>query len=333
MAQDFDEYLASIVKAEEAGFDFAWTIDSQILWQDPSIYISRGLAATERLVLGVAVTNPKTRHVTGIACAYGTLDDLHPGRVVIGIGRGDSSVRAMGIKPASGSQLAETVPVIRDLTAGRSVSLNDTDVRLTWRREGASVPIMMGATGPRTLRLAGALADRAMLQVGVDPEAVAWGIEHVRAGARDAGRNPDDVAISVLCACRVSDDQEAAWEACKWSPASAANHIADVAKNVPDHGMPESMVRLIEDRDAFMRDREYDYTKHLDDSADQLDYLTPQHVDDFAITGPPARCLERIGELKRLGVDEISIAYWNGEFDQMDRFGREVIPAASGTPA
>ena len=72
----------------------------------------------------------------------------------------------------------------------------------------------------------------------------------------------------MLCACRIAEDQEAAWEACKWAPASAANHIADVAKNVPDHGMPEPMVRLIRARrDKFMRDREYDYTKHLDASA------------------------------------------------------------------
>lgn len=328
MAQDFDEYLATLVAAEDAGFHFAWTIDSQILWQDPTVYISRGLAASERITMGVAVTNPKTRHVTAIASAYGTLDDLHPGRVVLGIGRGDSSVRAMGMRPAATREMAEAVPVLRDLTAGRSVSINDTDVRLTWRREGAPVPIMMGATGPRNLRLAGALADRAMLQVGVHPDSVAWGIEQVRAGAADAGRDPSEVAISVLCACRIAEDQEAAWEACKWSPASAANHIADVDRNVPDHSMPAPMVQLIRDRDAFMRDRDYDYTKHLDDSADQLDYLTPEHVDAFAITGPPERCLERIEQLRALGVDEVSIAYWNGEHEQIARMAAEIIPAA-----
>jgi 5,10-methylenetetrahydromethanopterin reductase len=333
MPQDFDEYLASAVKAEEAGFEHLWSIESQVLWEDTAIYLSRALLATERIRVGVAVTNPRTRHLTGIACVWGTLENLHPGRVMVGIGRGDSAVRAMGVKPAPTSELARIVPLLRELLAGRAVDLDGTEVRLTWRREGASVPLMMGATGPRNLRLAGALADRAMLQVGVNPESVAWGIEQVRAGALEAGRDPGEVAISVLCACRIAEDEEAAREACKWAPASAANHIADVAKNVPDHGMPEPMVRLIRDRDEFMRDREYDYTKHLDGSAGQLDYLTSQHVDDFAITGPPARCIERIEQLGALGADEISIAYWNGQLEQMDRVAAEIMPAVAGTVA
>jgi 5,10-methylenetetrahydromethanopterin reductase len=333
MPQDFDEYIASVAKAEQAGFDCVWTIESQVLWEDTAVYLARALASTERISMGVAVTNPRTRHVTGIACTYGTLENLHPGRVVLGIGRGDSAVRAMGVLPAPTSELAEAVPLLRELMAGRSVRLGDTDVTFPWRRKGGTVPLMIGATGPRNLRLAGALADRAMLQVGVHPDSVAWGIEQVRAGAIDAGRDPDEVAISVLCACRIAEDQEAAWEARKWAPASAANHIADVAGNVADHGMPEPMVRLIRDRDEFMRGREYDYTKHLDDSADQLAYLTPGHVDDFAITGPPARCLARIEELGALGADEISVAYWNGQFEQMDRMAGEIIPLAIGSAA
>ena len=53
------------------------------------------------------------------------------------------------------------------------------------------MPIMMSATGPRNLRDAGALADRVMLYVGVNPTSVRWAIDHVRAGAEDAGRDPD----------------------------------------------------------------------------------------------------------------------------------------------
>ena len=52
LAQDFDEYLVSVQKAEEAGYEFAWIIDSQLLWQDFYVYVTRGLAATERIVFG-----------------------------------------------------------------------------------------------------------------------------------------------------------------------------------------------------------------------------------------------------------------------------------------
>ena len=70
---------------------------------------------------------------------------------------------------------------------------------------------MMPATGPKNLRLAGALADIVMLYVGVHPVSVRWAIEHVRAGAEEAGRDPDAVEIALLCAMWVGDDQEEAW--------------------------------------------------------------------------------------------------------------------------
>src|SRR5579871_839385 len=89
LAQDFDQYLESVRKAEDAGYAFAWVIDSQLLWQDAYVYIARGLAETDRIVFGTAVTNPFTRHLTVTASTFGTLAQLHPGRIVLGIGRGD----------------------------------------------------------------------------------------------------------------------------------------------------------------------------------------------------------------------------------------------------
>ena len=100
LAQDFEQYLESVRKAEDAGYAFAWVIDSQLLWQDAYVYMARGLAETERIVFGTAVTNPLTRHLTVTASGFGTLAQLHPGRVALGIGRGDSAVRPMGLPPA-----------------------------------------------------------------------------------------------------------------------------------------------------------------------------------------------------------------------------------------
>lgn len=320
LAQDFDECIASVRKAEQAGYSHAWFVDSQLLWQDCFVYMTHSLAATERIVVGTAVTNPFTRHVTTTASAFATLGQLHPGRLELGIGRGDSAVRTMGLNPVKTSFLRESVPVLRDLMAGRHVTLNDADVHLRWVQDDPGIPIMMPATGPKNLRLAGSLADRVMLYVGVNPISISWAMEHVRAGAADAGRDPGSIRFSVLTAMWVGDDQEEAWAKCRWAPAACANHIQDTMNRNPEHGMPEPMTRLAQARD------EYDYyAGHLDSTADHTAYLSGGLVDDFAIAGSPEKVVAKVRELHELGIDEISCAYLNGELEQMDRVGREVI--------
>ncbi len=106
-------------------------------------------------------------------------------------------------------RLADLVPKIRDLVAGRPVDFEGTEVRIRWADE--DVPIMMPATGPKNLRVAGALADIVMIYVGVHPVTVRWAIDHVRAGAAKGGPDPDVGRDRALCAMWVSDDQEEAW--------------------------------------------------------------------------------------------------------------------------
>jgi 5,10-methylenetetrahydromethanopterin reductase len=320
LPEDLPSYLASVRRADEAGYERAWLVDGQMLWQDIYVYLTHGLAANERIVFGTGVTNPRTRHFTVTASAIATLADLHPGRVILGIGRGDNAVRTLGLQPVPTRQLAEVVPKLRELVAGRPVDLDGTEVRIRWADE--DVPVMMSATGPKNLRVAGSLADLVMIYVGVNTVSVQWAIDHVRAGAEEAGRDPDGVEISVLCGMWLSEDQEEAWDACRWAPAACANHIEDVIRRNAAHGMPEEMTRLVRARD------DYDYYGgHLDSTAEHTAYLTGELIDDFAIAGPAEKCLEKLRELAALGVGEVSAAYLNGRLEQMDSVGRELLPA------
>jgi alkanesulfonate monooxygenase SsuD/methylene tetrahydromethanopterin reductase-like flavin-dependent oxidoreductase (luciferase family) len=327
LAQDFEECVASVRKAEEAGYSHAWFVDSQILWQDCFVYMTHALAQTERIVVGTAVTNPYTRHVTTIASIYATLAGLHPARLACGIGRGDSAVRTMGLNPVKTSVLEESVGVLRELMAGRHATINDADVHFRWLERDPRVPIMMPATGPKNLRAAGALADRVMLYVGIHADSVRWAIDHVRAGAEGAGRDPDQIKLSLLTAMWVGDDHEEAWDRCRWAPAACANHIADTMRRNPAHGMPEPMTRLPQSRDAY----DY-YDGHLSSEAEHTAYLTGDLIDDFALAGPVRKVRAKVKELFALGIDEISCAYLNGSLDQMDTVGREII-AAVATPS
>jgi len=329
LPEKFDEYIASVQMAEQAGYEFAWLVDSQILWQDVYVYLTHGLRATERITFGTAVTNPVTRHVTVTASFFATLAALHPGRVALGIGRGDSSVRTMGLPPARTAQLEQYVRSLRALLTAGAIKVGDADVHLRWLHRDPGIPIMMSGTGPRNLRNAGALADRVMLYVGVNPEAVQWALGHVHEGARAAGRDPSEVKVSILTAMHVSDDRDAAAVACRWAPAACANHIADMARHNPDHEMPDVMMRLLRAREAY----DY-YGGHLDSGAEHTAYLTTDLVDDFALAGPAGHCLAKLEALAQIGVDEVSVAYNNGAYQQMERVGSEIVPAlASLTPA
>jgi len=328
LPEDFPLFIESVRSAEKAGYDRAWIVDSQMLWEDVWVYMTRALDASERIQLGVAVANPLTRHYTVTASAAATLAPMYPGRVLLGLGRGDSAVRTLGLKQVATTKFAEIVPRIRKLMAGDEVVTDDAAIRIRWAT-GESVPIAIAATGPRNLRLAGGLADIAMLQVGANTTAIRWAVEQVRAGAEEAGRDPDEVEIAIFCGMWVSDDLDEAREESRWAAACAANHLGDVMQRVPDHGMPGELTRLVE-----ARTQAYDYYEgHLDSSAEHTGWLTPELIDDFAITGPPERCLERIHELAEAGVGEISTAYLNGRLEQLRRVGETIIPALAAIPA
>jgi alkanesulfonate monooxygenase SsuD/methylene tetrahydromethanopterin reductase-like flavin-dependent oxidoreductase (luciferase family) len=316
LPEEFPVFVESVRAAERAGYKRAWLVDGQMLWQDLYVYMARALAATERIAVGSGVTNPLTRHPSVTASAHATLANLHPGRVLLGIGRGDNAVRTLGLKPVPTAELAETVPRLRAWMSGDEAA----GARIRWANE--QVPIMLCATGPKNLRLAGSVADIVMIYVGVHPASVSWAVGHVRAAAEEAGRNPDEVEIAALCALHVADDKEEAWEQCRWAPAACANHIAYALKWNPEHGMPEAMTRLVAARDAY----DY-YAGHLDSSAEHTSYLTGELIDDFAIAGPAERCLEKIRELGELGINEISTAYLNGRFEQMELIGQAIVPA------
>jgi 5,10-methylenetetrahydromethanopterin reductase len=326
MPGDLPVFLGSVRRAEEAGYARAYLVDGQFLWRNVFVYMALGLDATERLPFGTAVTNPFTRHPSVLANAHATLAEIYPGRVVLGIGRGDNSVRTLGRKQVATERMRDIVPMLRDLMAGRAVDVGGREARMLWADE-PDVPILMAASGPRNLRLAGALADIVMMQVGVNPEACRWGVEQVRAGAESAGRDPREVEITLYTAMVVSDDLDYARSQTKWAAACARNHLADVARRVPDHGMPEPIMRLVN-----LPETEYDYAGHLDPSVERGDYPV-EVLDDFAFNGPPERIVEMLQALAEVGVDEVAPCYLNGRLDEMDTVGREIIPAVAALAA
>src|SRR5919197_2662279 len=130
------EVVRLMVEAERRGFNYGWTFDSVVLWQEPYVIYPQILAATERMIVGPMVTNPSTRDWSVIASLFATLNDMFGNRTVCGIGRGDSARRVIGQQPASLAVVAESMYVIRELAEGREVQLHGAAVKIPWVRDG-----------------------------------------------------------------------------------------------------------------------------------------------------------------------------------------------------
>ena len=187
-----DRMTALTVQAENAGFGYGWSFDSHVLWHDPYPLLALMARATTSMRLGTLVTNPIVRDPTVTASALATLNVISGGRMDLGIGRGDSSRRVMGKKPASAERLGEAVGVIRALTRGEEIVYEGNPIRMTWAKGG--VPVWVAAYGPKVLRLAGRIADGVILQFA-DPYLIRWCLGFVREGAEEAGRDPRTIEV------------------------------------------------------------------------------------------------------------------------------------------
>src|SRR5947199_4981998 len=153
---------------EAAGFDGAGILDSQMLSRDTFVVLGQAAAATSRLTLFPAVTNPFTRHPSVLAGAIQTVEELAPGRTKFVIGTGYTSASTIGRKPATLAQMRACISTVKALLAGDAVDFQGTPGRLGYAA-GRDIPVLMAASGPKAIELAGEVADGVLLLVGFTP--------------------------------------------------------------------------------------------------------------------------------------------------------------------
>ncbi|WAL98848.1 TIGR03842 family LLM class F420-dependent oxidoreductase [Streptomyces sp. Je 1-369] len=318
------EVVGLMRRAERNGFRYGWTFDSSVLWQEPFVIYSRILEHTTRLTIGPMVTNPGTRTWEVTASTFATLNDMYGNRTVCGIGRGDSAMRVAGRRPNTLARLGEAIDVIRDLAEGREADIGGQTLRLPWVTDGR-LPVWMAAYGPKALALAGQKADGFILQLA-DPYLTQWMIKAVRDAAADAGRDPADVKICVAAPAYVGDDLAHAREQCRWFGGMVGNHVADL---VAKYGERSSMVP--EALTAYIKAREgYDYSHHGRTGNPDTAFVPDEIVDRFCLLGPVESHLERLRELRELGVDQFAVyAMHDAREEVIDAYGSSVIPEFS----
>jgi len=205
--------------AEAHGFEAVWQAESRLV-REATVPMAAYAAVTQRIKVGAGVVNNWTRNVGLMAATFSTLDDLAPGRVILGIGAWwDPLATKVGIrrkKPLKA--MREYVTVVRQLLAmervtfrGEFVDVEDIELDIVHGERGPkTVPIYIGATGMRMMQLAGEIADGVVLNYMVSPVYNRKALEALEEGAARSGRSVGDVDRPQLVVCSMDEDRDAA---------------------------------------------------------------------------------------------------------------------------
>jgi 5,10-methylenetetrahydromethanopterin reductase len=315
-------------EAEALGYDDLYLPD-QTFHRDPFALLAVCAEATERIRLGLAITNPYTRHPVQIARATGLLAEMSEGRFILGLGAGNKPrvLAGMGIPQTEIlSRLREAVDVIRRLLGGETVSyesatLTLNDVHLDFE-PGHAVPVVLASRAPRVLSLAGEIADAAMLEGLFTPSALDWALAQVAQGAAKAARPPEEIETIAWQALFLDDDPDLADQEGprRWAALLIHTTRPDVLAHI---GVSEEAIRGV-----------------ADDIATKGGVGEPsgagvrgEEVSKLILVGTPAELRERVVQLRERGVSSISCVLF-GSPDEirltMRRFAEEVVAETSG---
>lgn len=223
-AQTIRNGMRLVQYAEDRGYEAVWQAESRLA-RDATIPMAAFAAVTDRIKIGAGVVNNWTRNAALMASTFSTLDDLAPGRILLGLGAWwEPLASKVGVdrrKPLTA--MREMIYVVRALLNDERVSFDGEFVKLDGveldyvyhERRPKDVPIYLGATGMKMMELGGEIADGLLLNYLVSPEYNKRAIEHIGIGAERAGRSLAEVDRPQLIVCSLADDRKVALDAAR----------------------------------------------------------------------------------------------------------------------
>lgn len=320
-------FAESAARAEALGWDYGFIPSSPLLVQDPYVMLAHALERTRLIKLGPLIENPVMRHPAVIAGSIATVDRIASGRTVLGLGVGDTAVRLMGRSPASVGGLERATDLIKRLLAGESVDVGE---RMPARlRHAAPVPVWIAAQGPRTLRMAGRVADGVFIRVGTRRENIEASIDAIHRGATEVGRDPSSIALALVLHVVLCDDPAREERVARSIAAGYYEYSPmlferlDIAWNGPD---VESLKRKVWP--------DFHHARDLRAAGEAVDFLPRQAMDAFSLHGDLRAIREQLQAVLEQGfpiamvVPHPVASYPPGEgpaVDYMKVFGDGVI--------
>ena len=218
-AHPINEGMDYVRYAESKGFEAVWQADSRLV-RDAIVPMSAFAAVTDTIKIGSGVVDCWTRNPARLAATFSTLDDLAPGRVILGIGAWwDPLAAKVGVSRAKPLRaMREIITSVRALLHNETVTFQGEFVHLDGveldyvyqERRPKDVPIYLGATGLQMMELAGEIADGVVLNYLVSPDYNKTAIEALARGAEKKGRRWEDIDRPQLVVCSVHEDRKTA---------------------------------------------------------------------------------------------------------------------------
>ncbi len=315
------------VLAEGTGYDDFWVADERFFRE---VYGCLTLCAlrTRRIRLGPGVTDPYSRHPALTAMAIATFDEISGGRALLGIGAGVSGFRELGVDVSrSAVAIREGIELIRALLAGQTVTVNGrqvsfTDGRLDFTATRADLPIFVASQRAAGCRVAGRVADGAIMQGALAEPLVRFFRDTVHGAAREAGRDPARVELIARLNVCVHDDRRAARDVMR------PTIVRSLSAQRPDFFTFATAGLTLP---AELRERvlALPYTHDPAPLRAVAPHVPDAFVDACTLTGPPDVIACELARLARGGIGEVVIypLSVDGRIETtIERFQSDVMP-------
>jgi 5,10-methylenetetrahydromethanopterin reductase len=335
-----------LVIAEDHGFTHCWFYDSQMIYSD--VYVCMALAAehTKRIKLATGVAIPSNRIAPVTAHSIATINQLAPGRVILGVSTGFTGRNTMGLPPVPLGEMREYVAMCRALLRGEEVLYREGSRErwITFLHQNHGyinlkdpIPIYLAANGPKALALTGEIADGWLTTLS-DPETFKKNWARVAEGAQKAGRELKDfptVVLSTGCVLRPGESVTAPRVVERIGPFAVVALHALWEQSTVASDLPTPLRKLYE-----RYDKEYVATlktppdrRYLEIHEGHLIYLKPgeeRYVDEtlirgFSLTGTGEEIIARLKALEAAGVQQVALQVVNDGRSMIEEFSREVI--------
>ncbi len=348
-----------VAHGEEKGFSYYMPYDS--IGSDVYETLALCAANTKKIKLGPGVTCPRARMAPVTARAMATLNEIAPGRCVLGIGTGNTARRAWGMPIAKLEEVRSDVNLYRNmLKGGEALYSEGPDRYLSEERKRVvkflspdmafintkdEIPIFVAGSGPKTLELAGEIADGVMLLGAIGESYIDYCMERIRIGAERARRNPDDIYKIVLTAFHILEDGETLDSE---SLRQAVGPIVSVCFNIVaksldnyerNTGTPRGEPLPDDIRDGVMKfthaypsDEDSPERKHLRYYSNYFfwndefnDVLNPEMIKASTLVGTADEIIDTVRRMESQGINQVMIAPLPDPVKAIDSFHENIM--------